>query len=344
MKLVPSTIRTGGSETRPDAATLVVLDPDTKEHLTFTDAQVYEAEELDRNLRRSVFEIAFSLKRILDERLYLALGFESKQDYIVQRLPFGKVQAYSYKGIGDAFAPLLLESGDSGNVQRLNADGLSDLGVQKLDLLRQMDRERLARLVREGVLDLGDGETVTLDEVKTDSVKQLGERVRRYRARVSELEERLKLAESETAASAELHADMEAREAEAQRKLEQAQDLERLYSSRALTYEQQGRALDAADTALADLRRNLIRCGVDPTSAETHHRRVATLLRELDALRLDAQAALGWVADYITTADLPPFDLDAELEKARAGSSAPESALAADAPTATLHTLSPAEA
>lgn len=331
MNLVPSTAA--------PAPGLVVFDPESKAHLSFSEEQVYQAEELDRRLVRGVWEIAHALKGIFDDKLYLALGFESREAYIEQRLPFTRRQAYTYKSIADTFGPLMI--GDGSPESAVTA--LDDLGVQKLDLLRRFDRERLARLVREGVLDLGDGETVTLDEVKTDSVKQLGERVRRYRARVSELEERLKLAESETAASAELHADMEAREAEAQRKLEQAQDLERLYSSRALTYEQQGRALDAADTALADLRRNLIRCGVDPTSAETHHRRVATLLRELDALRLDAQAALGWVADYVTTADLPAFDLDAELEKARAGSSAPESA-AADAPTATLHTLSPAEA
>lgn len=332
------------SVSKPAQPGLVVFDPESQEHLSFTDTQVYEAEELDRSLRRSVLEIALNLKRILDDRLYLALGFETRQDYIEQRLPFGKVQAYSYKGIGDAFAPLLLASGDSGNVHRVNTEDLSDLGVKRLDLLRQMDRERLHRLVREGVLDLGDGETLTLQEVKGESVAKLGERVRRYRARVSELEERLKLAESEHAAGAELMADIEAREADVQRKLQQAEDLERLYGARALAYEQQGRALAAADAALGDVRRNLVGSGVTMESSESHLRRVATLLREIDALLVDARAAFGWVADHITDAgELPGWDLDAELERARqAPRPEPQDS---DAPAlANIRPLTPAEA
>ncbi len=107
---------------------------------------------------------AVALKKIVDEKYFLELGYSSMKEYANTALPFRPSSAKKYLQIGRKFADMLPDGwGEGERVPLLedsseeNASKLSSLGVRKLLELTRVDDADFSEVVSEGVVKLADG-------------------------------------------------------------------------------------------------------------------------------------------------------------------------------------------
>jgi hypothetical protein len=233
-----------------------VWDDEKKKMVTIKPEQARLAAYLHEQVTAGVFVTALAMKRIINERLYLALGAGSVQEYCDTMLPFGRMQAYRYKSIAERFEGILpeltpgeKEDGSSPIVTSTiqhDFNGIEKIGMMKLYELSRIEDADFSEIPTRGIVKIGN-EEINIDAItemtaRTWNIK-LAEIKRGYSARVNQLEEKVKLLESERIA-------IESREAEANSKIETARDLERLYGPLNSRYEAQLKDIEEVDKLL----------------------------------------------------------------------------------------------
>jgi hypothetical protein len=233
-----------------------VWDDEKKKMVTIKPEQARLAAYLHEQVTAGVFVTALAMKRIINERLYLALGAGSVQEYCDTMLPFGRGQAYKYKAIAERFEGVLpeltppeKEDGSSLIVspgRQYDLKSLESIGYRKLYELSKVEDADFSEIPTRGIVKIGN-EEINIDQIQEMTARtwniKLAEIKRGYSSRVNQLEEKVKLLESERIA-------IESREAEAKSKIETARDLERLYGPLNSRYEAQLNDIEEVDRLL----------------------------------------------------------------------------------------------
>jgi len=165
-----------------------ILDEDNGEYVEVTPKMKAEAQQAISRIQASILVTAYWIARIYDERLYVALGCNTKREFVEKHLPFGTSQARRYAKVGRRMssflpsevkqdelpAPSDAEShGETGQVP----DSLQGLPMTKLQELTKLDDEDLEDYVEEGEWTGPNGETYTRDDVIEMARTELGDAV-----------------------------------------------------------------------------------------------------------------------------------------------------------------------
>lgn len=259
---------------------MVVYDEESERNVVVTVQMQQEAWSEYQRLQDSVMQVAMSLARISERKLYLALGFNSFKDFY-QNAGFSKSQTYRLSAIGRTFAPRMLQSGsespnvgtpDNGKnseqssereVPTLGLD-LSDLGGYKLYELTRLSQESLDTLLNGGELFTPDGEAFTLKkarEMNTRDIVDYITRISRGKKQVSasQLKADVQFLKDEKKVLLNKIKEME-------KDVKDARALEDHYGPAKAKMEDQIAKLKEAQAALGSFYRAMNRCGVDEDS------------------------------------------------------------------------------
>lgn len=127
-----------------------------------------KAIEYDRILNRNVLESLLLLKEMYEEKLYTYLGFNSLEDYCLDRLGMARRTMFYYLDIASKF-PQILQ-----NFEEVQAPALTILGIEKLKILANLEYEKRLELQENGVVELN-GIKYSINDFKQISCKELSD-------------------------------------------------------------------------------------------------------------------------------------------------------------------------
>lgn len=176
-----------------------ITDESTGELIEITLEMRDRALIVDSNLKKSMLDGFIAMSEMIDEKLYLALGFQSAKSYFSD-LQISSSTAYLNAQIGREFRQAL-SSGDK-SVQSIG-HSVAGLGIAKLSSIIERGTESFQKLIREGTLEIGDDE-LTIDDIKRTSSRELKKELnelKKAQEKVGTLEYELKFAEKELEAA-----------------------------------------------------------------------------------------------------------------------------------------------
>lgn len=140
------------------------------------------------------FISAMKLAEMMNNRLYLDLGFISRDDYIENGFPLGRRQAYKLLNIARRYTEALPDlerkmlsekvqsTAPDGSVQSTALFDLHSLGIEKLyELSRIPDDDLFQQAVEGGTLTTADGRQLTLDDIREMSSRQFAKEIKELR-------------------------------------------------------------------------------------------------------------------------------------------------------------------
>jgi hypothetical protein len=208
-----------------------VYDSETGAVVEFDQKQRDLALYLHQQIIVGAFTTAMSLKRLFDDKLYLALGYGSRQEYCTA-LPFGMRQVQKYLMIAEKIVPAL--PGDVAEDQ----SGLSNLGMTKLVEIAKLDATDIKSLASGEQIETPDG-PIDAEIAQDISARALAEQLKKAREKAVQLTEKNKLLKDELD-------DRDKTIESSKEKIENAKSLERLYGPAAsLLEEKREHAKDA---------------------------------------------------------------------------------------------------
>ncbi len=255
-----------------------------------------KASFLMRQVHAATLVQAVAIARIHDEGLFEELGFDSWTEFCDVELDMSDRQVRKLRRVAERFQgllpqswteerkstsdPMLLTSGGDDERKSTsddNAVALSALGVERLYHLATADDVDVSAVVTEGTVTLPGGKTVTLDELRQKTVKQMGAD---FRTQKKALRERAQVLEAERdKAEAERDALRQAHE-KAEDVYATGKALERRWGTEQTGYEQQKRAISEAHDGFREFRRLAARIAVTPDSDEELRRRTWQMLQD----------------------------------------------------------------
>jgi hypothetical protein len=299
--------------------------------LTIYDAERQSWQEIDQKEQKmsafihnqvlmGVFISAAAIKKMFDDRLYLGLGCESRDEYIDTMLPYGRRQAYRLYAIGNKFNGLigaeidekrLLGAGDGNLVPpvALNEEGtdgedgnkvspttLGNLGIRKLYEMTRFNDDEFEELINTGKTKLGDAE-ITIDEIKEESARELSKKIsavkRQFTGKISQLtEENLKLKEEMKLMK------------KTDDELKTAGELEKLYGGIASKLEDKKERLTSASKLLNEFIETLVRSGIDETDPILVQQELLDIVRRIDSVYSRAQQTFEGVITNVSGYEL----------------------------------------
>jgi hypothetical protein len=163
-----------------------ILDEDEGEYVKVTPKMRAHAHHALHQVQGTILITSYWIARIYDERLYVALGYNTKSAFVEDRLPFGTRQAAKYAKVGRRLGQFLPNSTEvdpeqipgSNDVDTEDVpDAFEGLPLGKLHKLTQLDEEDLEDYVEEGEWTGPNGETYTRDDVIEMARTELGDAV-----------------------------------------------------------------------------------------------------------------------------------------------------------------------
>lgn len=292
---------------QPAFDTIEVFDADTKSMVVRTPDQQRLANTLLRAAEAATLVKAVALARLVDGKHYLDFGFSTFKEFAEMMLPVGYRSAQMYTKIGRKFAPLLpgFESSEAKPVSLLGESTgengqilqVGGLGMRKLLDLTRVDDAIFADIVEEGRLVMPDGHEYSIDELKAMAVKEFEKTLsdaredkEAYRARNQQLQEQIKLLESERETDAKKLADADA-------KLQEAEQLERLYGPAAKRYSDVHNQLSHAQFHAQQLRRFLFNAEVSESDSQVLIDLLQSVVAETGATFTRARSYYAHVLD-----------------------------------------------
>jgi len=245
---------------------LRVYDETKGEIVTVSQETQLMAGHLHQQIMMGVLVSAVALKRMRDEKLYLGLGCQSMQEYLLTMCPVGRAQAYKYIRVADKFTGFLLpesvqSTGHSDGVQ--STGQIEKIGFEKLYELTRIEEADFEDL-REGKITSKDGRTMTVEEIREMTMKELMAEVSKWNlakqkltARNSQLEEDIKMLKSELDTAKAQIDDVEAER-------ENARTLELEWGKRAQRNEDIAELINSAFTDLDGAMRKMFQIDGDP--------------------------------------------------------------------------------
>lgn len=302
-------------------ATPVQYDADADEWVESTPARQQKALQMQLLVDAGAFIQAIGLHHIREERLYLDMGYSGWTEYCETKLGMSRSNAYKLARIGRTFAPYL-DAGNIGGVLQLPASDVSPvrhegdekgdgspvkhpdpfedappalrqiagLGLRKMYELTTLEEEDVTRIIQSGEVQLVDGTSLDLDEIRDLAVReftaQLDQVRKAHRLRAGRVEEENARLKAEAEASAEL---VDRAESEKKR----AERLEARYGPVAGKLEEKERQMALARTTMNELAEQLFRVGVTSEDPEELQHDLCDLRRKLDGVTERFAAAYG---------------------------------------------------
>lgn len=243
------------------------------------------------------FISAVALKKIFDERLYLALGCQTKEEYVTTQTPYGIRQAQRLVAVANKFDAVskqlagqelkqITSSQDSENATSMSHDGnlqndLTSIGITKLYELTKIDDSDLTELLDKGTVNVN-GEVLDLEELKEMTVrdtnikiaratKEYKDKIKKLSTKLAQAEEEAKLLKSENSTMLDEN--------------KSAKQLEQMYGSIASTLSAKQRALDDARKLLNQFNETMVRCGVNTDDPDAVRVDFLELLKKMDDVK-----------------------------------------------------------
>jgi hypothetical protein len=316
-------------ETLPEKT---VYDADTGRMTTVSPDQQRRFHFLQQHIELATLVKAVALAEIADDKLYLAAVCSSFKEY-AESSGLGVVSAKKYTQIGRRFRTLLPQIGEAkGYSGTLSAtpnptnippelQQFGGFGYKELLEFSRISEADFEEITQTGEIQLTDGRTFTLDDLKAMTARENQQLLKEYRTAKKRYHERIsQLQEQVKKLKAEQKADRDNIE-EAEHRLEEARQIERLHGARAAAYHQKRAALDRAFKLLTEARLEFFRVDITPDDAdvlqEAARQFVATCsqMMYLGREHIDEVIAhLGTTPDFYDPTgykpDLPPVVLD----------------------------------
>lgn len=275
---------------------LQVFDAEEQKWKEVSQKEQVFASHIHNQVMTGVFYSAAALTKMLDERLYLALGCESRDEYINTMLPYSRRQAYTLLAIGRKFSGILgdtseqkmigdgsvhssaLEEGES--TEKVHASALNGLGIKKLYELTKFDDVEIDELMKTGST-IVNGDQITLEELKESSAKEVTKRIaevkKLYSGKISQLQEEVKQLKEEKKIYEKVSE-------EVQTKIVNAIVLEKQYGGIASKLEDKQERIQDAYKLLNDFVETLVRCGVNDNDPLVLQQQLVDLIRQVDGV------------------------------------------------------------
>jgi hypothetical protein len=263
---------------------LTVYDGDKESFVTISQQQQSYAAYLHRQVAMGVFITALAIQRMFDEKLYLAMGCSTKEEYADTMLPFGRHQAFRYYKVAQKFKDFL-----AFNVapEQQKENEFSGLGIQKLYELTQIEDKDLGNIVKTGKLITKDGSEYTIEDIKDMTTKEFAKTIRevksKYSGKLSALLEENKLLKAERGLDKQL---IES----AEEKITHAQELELIYGAGASKLADKKKEIALARDCFNDAWTHLHKANVTSNDPKTLQREVPEILNmvmELHGMAVD---------------------------------------------------------
>lgn len=278
--------------------TLQVFDLELNDFVQVTPAEQELALRVHNKILMGTFICAMGIQKMFDEKLYLGLGFSSREEYI-ENSPISRRQAYRYYAIASKFAPLLsdieqkvptLALSDNESQMQLteNAESLQGLGIAKLYELTKVDDDELESLAKNGSMKLGD-ETVTVEDLNEmklkEMVQKLSEVKGKFNSKIQQLSEEVKMLKAEGKNTSAATVDDE--------KIKNAQALELKYGAVATKLADKEYLINQARKALNDFEVYLNNSNVEIDDPKGLQEDLLDLIRKADEIHNRAQVRFG---------------------------------------------------
>lgn len=250
-----------------------VYDLENDKFVEVTPEQQHTAAYFHNQVLLGAFVSAIAIKKIFDERLYLAMGCQSKEEYIETTLPFGRNQAYKLFAIANKFDSVsksfsnnnLLGDGSSENSETVPNSVLSSFSIEKLYELSKMDNEQLDKLSIKGKVKI-DGEEFTLEDFKEMSAKEVAQQIKKA---TGKYQEKLKKIETENIQLTEQNKLLESEKEHLISENKNAKDLEMLYGPEARNLKVKKERLELARQSLNNFDEYILKAAI--TEEDPHH-------------------------------------------------------------------------
>lgn len=182
--------------------------------IPITDEQIRTASYIHQQVLLGVFVSAMAIRKIFDDKLYYALGCQSKEEYCDNMLPMSRMNAHRYYVIASKFdsvakqlsnndlEPISLSNGSANVTTLLQTGGekLEELGISKLYELTKIDDDDLGELIKNGSARIN-GEEITLDELKDMTFKEASKLIKKatqkYKEEIKSLSGKLATAQED---------------------------------------------------------------------------------------------------------------------------------------------------
>lgn len=293
-----------GSDDQPERQedqTREVLDEDDGGYLKITPELEAKAHHAINQIQASILVTAYWMARVYDEKLYAALGCNSKSEFVDRHLPFGHRQARRYAKIGRRLNEFLpnLETGKLPSPKEVKKEempeSLQGVPLQKLQTLTELDDEDLREYVEEGKWTGPDGQTYTREDVIEMARAELEESVKQKAARLRQTvddEKDKRQAYEELAEKRKEERDaLEEKLEEKSEQIDAAEDLERRLGPTASKLEEKRKTLREAQEHVDEAIRLAGQIGITPNDPEADQQNLQRLLQRAltlqDVLRED---------------------------------------------------------
>lgn len=194
------------SKQLPDKKTeaLKVYDADNDVYIESTPERQRWANEVQGAILFGTFISAIKLTEMINNRLYLDLGFISRDDYLENGFPLGRTQAFKLKKIATRFIEAMpdfqknvFQLAEGENVQSTEQNPLKQLsmiGTEKLYELTRIDDDLFQNTIDAGTLKTADGRELTIDDIREMTSRQFATEIKELRGK---FQNRLHVAEEE---------------------------------------------------------------------------------------------------------------------------------------------------
>lgn len=276
---------------------LQVFDAEDQKWKEVSQKEQIFASHIHNQVMTGVFYSAAALTKMIDEKLYIAMGCESRDEYIDTMLPYSRRQAYTLLAIGRKFSGILggsteqkmIEDGsvhssalneEGESAEKVHTSALNGLGIKKLYELTKFDDDEINELMNTGST-MVNGNQITLEELKESSAKEVTKRIaevkKQYTGKISQLQEEVKQLKEEK----KIFEILEQKNAE---KLNTAFELEKKYGGVASKLEDKQERIQEAYKLLNDFAETLVRCGVSEQDPLVMQQQLVDLIRQVDGV------------------------------------------------------------
>jgi len=272
-----------------------VYDAENDKWIEVTREQQSMAAYVHQQVLLGVFVSAMAIKKVFDERLYLALGCQTRDEYIDMMLPYGRRQVYRLISIAEKFDGVygnLLQNKELADVgstdssklvtlKSLNSPELkeiNDLGVTKLYELVKLDDDELSELVKKGKTKVN-GNDISLEEIKDASAREvskiISEAKKKMQSKIDQLTEDVSLLKEEKKL-------LDKRNKQLEERILNAEEIEKKYGGTASLIEHKREMLNKANSLLNDFNEVIIRTGINDEDPSGLQEDLVNLIRKID--------------------------------------------------------------
>ncbi len=287
--------------------TLEVFDAETQEWKKISQNEQQLASYMHNQIMAGVYYSAAALTKMLDEKLYIALGCESRDEYIDTMLPYSRRQAYILLAIGRKFSGILggisqnklISAGSDDGVQEralndnmsenteigVHERALNELGIKKLYEMTKFEDSEIEELLNTGSTRIN-GNDFSLEEIKEKSAKDLSIKMaqvkKQYSGKISQLQEEISMLKEEKKLLLKN-----------EEQVKTAVELEKLYGAPASKLEDKKSRLNKSFSLLNDFIETFARCGITTEDPELVQQQAVDLVRQIDSVYTRAQGVIG---------------------------------------------------